>query len=417
MKMMTVKNILDIKFLKNVISLYMLTAARILFPLVTLPYLTRVLSLDVYGMVAYVKSLLAYVQILIDFGFMLSATKEIVNATKRKEIHNVMSIVSNTVFARGLLAMASFVVYLFLITNIKLLDGYIEFALIMFLSVALSVFLFDFYFQGIEEMSALATRFLWSKGISTVCIFLFVHSDADLMKMACIELICTLVSISLTFIELIKRNVYFVSPSLLQSIRCIKNSFVYFLSNFSTTFFNIFITFLIGMYLVPEELAYWSIALQLISGIQSLYSPIITSLYPLMIREKNIRTVLTIMKFAMPIIILSCMILYIFSNEIISIIAGEGYLTGAYAFRLLIPVLFFSFPLMVLGWPFLGAMGYERIVTTSTVFASMLQCGILCMLIFLGGFTLEFICISRSFVEFILFVSLVFFSIKIVNIK
>lgn len=54
--------------------------AKMLFPLLTLPYLTRVLSTDCYGSVVYVKSVTTYLQLLVDFGFVLSATKSIFQA-------------------------------------------------------------------------------------------------------------------------------------------------------------------------------------------------------------------------------------------------------------------------------------------------------------------------------------------------
>lgn len=53
------------------------------FPLLTLPYLTRVLSVESYGVVSYVKAVMQYMQLVVDFGFMLSGTKDIVNAKER----------------------------------------------------------------------------------------------------------------------------------------------------------------------------------------------------------------------------------------------------------------------------------------------------------------------------------------------
>lgn len=58
--------------------------AKMLFPLLTLPYLTRVLSTDCYGSVVYVKSVTTYLQLLVDFGFVLSATKSIVQAREER---------------------------------------------------------------------------------------------------------------------------------------------------------------------------------------------------------------------------------------------------------------------------------------------------------------------------------------------
>ena len=64
---------------KNTMLLYMLTFAKMVFPLITLPYLTRVLTKDSYGVVTYVKSCMTYLHILVDFGFLYSAVKDIVN--------------------------------------------------------------------------------------------------------------------------------------------------------------------------------------------------------------------------------------------------------------------------------------------------------------------------------------------------
>lgn len=401
----------DANFLKNTASLYLLTIARILFPLVTLPYLTRVLSLEIYGMVAYVKSVLTYVQIIVDFGFLLSATKDIVYALKAENNYSIMSIVSNTVLAKIFLLCMALIGYIIAIINIPILNDHTVFSLVMFMSIAMSIFLFDFYFQGIEEMSALATRFLWSKGFTTVCIFLFVHSDVDLMKMAYIELSGSVIAVILTFNELYKRNVYYVQPSIIQSILLIKESFMYFISNISTTVFNVFITFLIGIYLLPEDIAYWTIALQLIGGVQSFYSPILTSLYPLMVREKNIKAIFDILKVVMPLIFFGCLGLYIFASEIIYIIAGEKYIGGIVVFRYLIPLLFISFPAMIVGWPVLGAIGLVNQVTITTVFSSIVQVLLLVFLAMTSSFNLFTISISRCIVETFLFASRLFYVI------
>ena len=71
--------------IKNTIMLYGMSIAKIVFPLLTLPYLTRVLSVESYGVVSYVKAVMQYMQLVVDFGFMLSGTKDIVNAKNDHE--------------------------------------------------------------------------------------------------------------------------------------------------------------------------------------------------------------------------------------------------------------------------------------------------------------------------------------------
>ena len=48
--------------INNTIMLYLMTIAKIIFPLITLPYLTRILSVDSYGVVSFVKSYMVYIQ-------------------------------------------------------------------------------------------------------------------------------------------------------------------------------------------------------------------------------------------------------------------------------------------------------------------------------------------------------------------
>jgi PST family polysaccharide transporter len=93
--------------IKNSLMLYIMYFAQILFPLITLPYLTRVLSLNAYGVNVYVNTTMSYVSIIIEFGFMLSATKDIVSAKNNKE--EMGRIVGDVISAKLLLALVSFV--------------------------------------------------------------------------------------------------------------------------------------------------------------------------------------------------------------------------------------------------------------------------------------------------------------------
>ena len=91
----------------NTLMLYLLTFAKIIVPLITLPYLTRVLSVECYGVVSYIKAVNSYVQITIDFGFLYSAVKDIAKTTHNGEISKI---VSDTILARVLLAFVAFLV-------------------------------------------------------------------------------------------------------------------------------------------------------------------------------------------------------------------------------------------------------------------------------------------------------------------
>lgn len=70
---------------ENLFSQYGLQVAKYIIPFLTLPYLARVLGADAYAIRAYVLSLMTFVQVFLDCGFNLSATKEVVTLRSNKK--------------------------------------------------------------------------------------------------------------------------------------------------------------------------------------------------------------------------------------------------------------------------------------------------------------------------------------------
>ena len=185
--------------------LYGMSIAKIVFPLLTLPYLTRVLSVESYGVVSYVKAVMQYMQLVVDFGFMLSGTKDIVNAKNDHE--KLEKEVGDILLARVLLAAAAFVALLGMIAVIPLLRANIGYTLLAFVTVFLSVFLFDYFFRGIEKMQVISLRFVAMRGIATALTFIFVHSDKDILFVPLLDAVGSLVAVILVFVELKKENI------------------------------------------------------------------------------------------------------------------------------------------------------------------------------------------------------------------
>lgn len=149
----------------NTLMLYLLTAAKTIFPLITLPYLSRVLSVDCYGVVSYVKAVMSYVQITVDFGFLFSAVKEIVETEGNKR--RISEIIGETIVSKLLLSAVAFLVIVILGLNIDILRKNFLFLILSTLVPVLSSFLMDFLFRGIEKMHIITFIFVIMKTVST----------------------------------------------------------------------------------------------------------------------------------------------------------------------------------------------------------------------------------------------------------
>lgn len=388
------------KVVENTTMLYLYTFAKIIFPLITLPYLTRVLSLNTYGMVSFVKAYMVYIQLFVDFGFILSSVKEIVRANKNNELIGL--IVGQTIVAKIILSCISIVVTFFLIFMIDTLQDNILFTFLSLLVIVVSSFLLDFLFRGIEEMKIFTFSFILMKAISTLLIILLVKKDSHVLLIPVFDLLSSLVAILYTWTKIKELNILIRFESLKKSIFMIKESLTYFLSNVATTAFGAFNTLLIGMVMSNDQVAVWSVALYVISAINALYSPIVNGIYPNMIRTKSITFIKKTLFIFMPIVIIGSTFLFLLSDFVIFVMAGEQYAQASLILKLLIPVLVFSFPSMILGWPTLGVIGKEKEVMFTTVITAIVQVSGLLLIVYIGEISLIQVAFFRSITELLM---------------
>lgn len=388
------------KFIKNSISLYAMTAAKLIFPLLTLPYLTRVLSVDVYGSVAYVKSLMSYFQVIVDFGFMLSGTKEI--AENVNDENRIGVIVGEITLARLMIALICFGVLSVMIITMPILRPIGLYTCISFLVVVLSIFLQDYFFRGIEKMEIISFRYVLMRGISTIFTFVFVKNNNDILWIPILDSIASIIAIAFVYRVIKHMDIPIKMCGIKRILIEIKISFLYFVSNMATTIFGAFNTVMVGTILNSSDVAFWSVCMQLIGAVQALYTPITDSIYPQMIKTKNYNFIKRVELIFLPILLGGCLFTFFMSDWILYIVAGEKYQMAARTLRFLVPVLFLSFFSMLLGWPTLGAIGKAQKVMFTTVAAAIFQVVGLLLLMISNKFDLLTIASLRSLTELVL---------------
>ncbi len=374
--------------------------AKLVFPFITLPYLTRILSVDSYAMVSYVKSVMQYMQLVVDFGFMLSATTAIVNAGESKE--KIGSVVSHTILAKLILSAVALVALVIMCLTIPLLQQNVLYVMLSFVTVALSSFLVDYLFRGLEQMQEITFRFVVMKGLSTALTFAFVHHDGNILWIPILDILGTVASLALVWYRVKRYELVFCVPKCKVALAQLRESFRYFISDMATTAFGALNTLLIGILLPQAQIAVWSVAMQIVSAVQVMYSPITNGIYPEMIRSKSARLIKKTCLIFMPIVVMGSIALYFLADLAILIVGGEKYLEAVPILQLLIPVLLFSFPGMLIGWPALGAIGRVKETSATTVISAVFQCVGLGLLIVFNQFTIVNLAILRGLTELVL---------------
>lgn len=382
----------------NVAMLYMMNIAKLVFPLITLPYLTRVLSVECYGVVSYVKATMVYAQLVVDFGFMLSGVKSVTEA--RNDMEKVGRITGNIVLAKGMLSLAALAGIITVAFFIDILRENFLYTVLAFIPIALSVLLFDFLFRGLEQMHVIAIRYVIMKSISVALTLVLVKGNGDILWIPVLDILSSLVAIILTLIEVKKLG---IKISFVESFKgshaALKVSGVYFISEAATTVFGAFNTILVGIFMNETDVAYWAVCLQLVSAVRAMYTPINNGIYPQMIKRKDIGIIKKVVKVFLPVVTIGCIIVMVFAKPILVIAGSSKYAAAAPVMRCLVPVLFFSFPAMLFGWPTLGAIGKAKENTKTTLAAAAVQLIGLGILIVTDRFEIMLVALLKSFTE------------------
>lgn len=382
-------------FYKNTLWQYGLQILKYVFPLLLIPYLTRVLGTGGYAVYAYVASFMGVMQTIADFGFMLSGTKKVVEL--RGNTVALSRLVGAITVARSMLLAALFVVTLAAAQFVPIMAVNTVYVVWAFFSMAGRAVLPDFLFQGYEKMGPLTTRYFVTKGLQVALTLLLVHGPEDLVFVAVADVISEIVDIVWSYVA--QKRLFGVGisrPSLRESIDELRVSAIYCVSNVSSTLLSGFTTLIIGLAITDSaDISYWSLTLTTVSAVQALYAPIINSLYPHMLNNRDFGFAKKLGLLALPALVVGSIAYCLLSEPIMLLLGGPDYVGGAKVMVELSPVLFFSFYSMFLGWPILGAMGRVKELTGTTVFTGIVNIAALLVLYLAGNATLGAICLVR----------------------
>lgn len=227
--------------------LMVMQIAGYIFPLMTIPYLARVIGVEGFGKIAFAAAIVVWFQTITDWGFNYTATRDV--ARNRDDLSRISEIFSNVFWAKSLLASISFIILFILTEFIPYLKENQILLFITFMLVPAKILFADWFFQAIEKMKFITIFDLISKAIFTLCIFLFVKEKTDfILQPLFLSLGSISVGLASFYLIVFKFKIKILLPNYLEIINTIKNSKDVFINNIVPNFYNSFSLVLLGFW-------------------------------------------------------------------------------------------------------------------------------------------------------------------------
>lgn len=358
---------------KNTAMLYALQFSSYLFSFITVPYQTRILGPKIYGVIGVAVAIMAYFQLFLDFGFLLSATEDI---SKHRENKKYLSQKISSV------AVIKFVFCIFSISLVALfcifLNPFKKYKILYLLYIiafCINSLLPDYFFRGTENMTAITLRTVIVRFITTVFIFVFLKSPDDYLVIPALLILGNAISVIIAYFYIFKKaEVRFCRVKAKEIFLDLKHSFHFFLSRIATTVYSATNTVILGFVDKSGVLTgYYTSADKLVATAKSGLSPISDSIYPYMIKNKNFALIKKILIFLEPVIILFCIIVGIFAKPLCVFVFGKSFENTAPILIALLPSVVAILPSYLLGFPTLSAMGLSGYANISIYFGTVVH--------------------------------------------
>lgn len=360
------------KILESFSYLTLIQIFNLVLPLITYPYLVRVLGAEIYGSLIFAQAIIGYFSVIINFGFNISATKDI--AANRGSVTKLSEITSSVLILQSLLWLGCLFLFIFALYLIPL--SYNEkLLLLLTFGMTFNELLFPvWFFQGIEKMKFITYINLFTKIIFLCLVFLFIKEQTDFLLVPIfyilIYIICGIISFSIILIKY-KVKIKLYSLSIIFSY--FNSSFYLFLSKLALLIKDKSVIVILGILFSKSIVAYYDLAMKLINIFTGLYQSIPTAILPRLMQEKNYK--LARFLFVFTIIVSTCyyFFLLIFSTLIIKILAGSSFLDAKYYLAVVGLVLLVN-PLNTLLNYFFILQNQERLVLTSVLISFVVFC-------------------------------------------
>jgi O-antigen/teichoic acid export membrane protein len=367
----------EVSLKKNIIWNVIRTISTVLFPLISFPYLSRIIGPEGIGKINFATSFVSYFIMLSSIGVPLYGIREIARVRKNKE--NLISTTQELFilhFAVSIVVYIGFIGIIYL--NGKLYDEKLLFFITSF-SIILTALGVDWLYQGLEKYEYITIRSLVFSFLSLCAIFIFIHNKEDYILSSAITVFATLGSSILNFYK--ARKIIFVQRTRKWDFkRHLKSLTTIYIMNFIISIYIQLDTVMLGFLSSPVNVGYYSSAIKITRVLLMIVSSIGTVLLPRLsfyianemkaeFDELITKSIMVVFFLSLPTVISEILL----SNEIIIFFAGIKFLPAASCMAISAPIIFFIGLTNIFGIQILFPLGFEKKVVISALIGAIIS--------------------------------------------
>ncbi|WP_293882562.1 flippase [Sphingomonas sp.] len=328
------------RLVTNIASMTLWQVGNYLVPLLTYPFLTRVLDVRGYGQFTFSFGIIAYFVLITDWGFGMSASAEV--AQNRDDPARISEIFWGTMATKLMLAVGCIVVLGILtlvVPDLGIIAPILFAASGLIIANLITVF---WCLQGLEQLGFFAVIALVCRVLVVPATFLLVHGPADVWIAALVQAAGALLA-GIASLELLRRQRIIGTPVFtnVTIVSRMKSSWHLFLAAASANLYTTTNIVVVGTLLGPVAAGIYTAADRLRAAAQNVIQPISQAAYPRSCRlmaespERAMQFARKILAAQASITVLVTTALFFGAPLIIHILAGPRYAASVAVLQIL----------------------------------------------------------------------------------
>lgn len=357
---------LKLNFLMNTI----LTASSFLFPMITFPYISRVLLPEGNGQIAFVTSVISYFSMVASLGIPTYGIR--ICAQIRDDPEELTRTVQEIFIINAFMTILVYTVFFIAINTVEEFRLERTLFLICGTTMFFSLMGMEWLYKALEQYHYITIRSILFKLISVIFMFLLVHSPEDYLIYGGITVFSGVGSNILNFFNV--RHLISLKPCPPYRLaRHLKPIFVFFALSVATTIYTnldiVMLRFLSG----NQEVGYYNAAVK----IKVILTTFVTSLGAVLlprisyyVESQQQDQYQNLIRKAFDFVFLSalplCIYFIIMAKESILFLSGRNYLASVSPMQIIMPTILFIGLTNIIGIQLLVPLGQEKLVFYST---------------------------------------------------